>query len=105
MKEGSSVYVLYAENKQDLDRKSQLFEEHMEPMLQKLERAYTSGAIPTDIPEIPQYLQVCLWGFRQLEYTFVLDALLRHLEPGQQRAVLPVAWIVKKQPAAVPVLV
>ena len=78
------MYVLWAENQADLATKTALFDKHMEPMIVRLEAAFKAGVIPAYIPEIPQYIQVCRWAFRRLEYAFVLDALLGHLKPGDR---------------------
>ncbi|NOK63606.1 MAG: hypothetical protein GFH27_549297n54 [Chloroflexi bacterium AL-W] len=76
------MYVLYAKDNTMLARHSVLFEQRMEPLLQALEMAHQDGAIPASLPEIPLYLDVCRWPFRKLEYSFVLDVLLNHLQTG-----------------------
>jgi 2-polyprenyl-3-methyl-5-hydroxy-6-metoxy-1,4-benzoquinol methylase len=78
------MYVLYADSQGTLAERSKLFAQHMEPVLQRLEAANRAGKVPASIPEIPQYLQVCRWPFRKLEYSFALDALLSHLKPGDR---------------------
>ncbi|MEI8305818.1 MAG: class I SAM-dependent methyltransferase [Chloroflexales bacterium] len=78
------MYVLYADSRATLKANSQIFDRYMEPMLQAMERAKQAGRIPANLPEISQYLQVCRWPFRQLEYSFALDALLQHLKPGMR---------------------
>jgi 2-polyprenyl-3-methyl-5-hydroxy-6-metoxy-1,4-benzoquinol methylase len=78
------MYVLYADSPTSLSERSQLFEQYMEPLLRRLEAASSSGSIPASIPEIPQYLQVCRWPFRKLEYSFALDALINKLKPGDR---------------------
>lgn len=77
------MYVLYVEDQTALATQSQLFDLHMEPLLQKCDAALQAGTVPASIPEIPQYLQVCRWPFRRLEYAFALDALISYLGPGQ----------------------
>jgi ubiquinone/menaquinone biosynthesis C-methylase UbiE len=96
------MYVLYAENKLALSERSQLFEEHMEPLLQKLEAADCAGQLPASLPEFPQYLKVCRWPFRKLEYSFALDVLLTHLQPGDHyldagSGVTPLAQVLAKR--------
>lgn len=54
----------------------------MEPLLLRRETVSQAGDVPASLPEIEQYLQVCRWPFRKLEYSFALDALLAHLQPG-----------------------
>jgi ubiquinone/menaquinone biosynthesis C-methylase UbiE len=76
------MYALYASNEQELAQGSRLFTDKMEPMLVKLEHFYRSGGAPAHVSEIPQYLEVCRWPFRRLEYSFALDALVGHLKPG-----------------------
>lgn len=78
------MYVLYAPDRATLEARSVLFEQYMEPLLVKLEAAERAGRIPPSLPEIPQYLQVCRWPFRKLEYSLALDALLDHLKPGDR---------------------
>jgi ubiquinone/menaquinone biosynthesis C-methylase UbiE len=79
-----SVDVLFTEDKASLKAETRLFEEHMEPLLQKLEAYDQLKVIGARLPEIPQYLRVCRWPFRKLEYTYALDALLGHLRPGDR---------------------
>ncbi|MEM8530186.1 MAG: class I SAM-dependent methyltransferase [Chloroflexota bacterium] len=78
------MYVLYAQDKTMLAKRSTLFEQRMEPLLQVLEMAHNDGTIPASLPEISRYLDVCRWPFRKLEYSFVLDVLLNHLQPGNR---------------------
>lgn len=78
------MYNLYADSLADLAQRSQLFEQHMEPLLQKLERFAAMGNVPATLPEITEYIQVCRWPFRKLEYSFVLETLLRYLQPGMR---------------------
>jgi ubiquinone/menaquinone biosynthesis C-methylase UbiE len=56
----------------------------MEPLLAALEASINSGVMTAPLPELRQYLEVCRWPFRRLEYSFALDALLRHLRPGDR---------------------
>jgi SAM-dependent methyltransferase len=77
------MYVLYAGNREEVAAKSTLFDEHFEPMLRKLETWSREGNVG-HIPEISQYLQVCRWPFRKMEYSFALDVLLEHLKPGDR---------------------
>jgi ubiquinone/menaquinone biosynthesis C-methylase UbiE len=76
------MYVLYAENKVILAERSHLFEQFMEPLLERLDAFAGAGHVPADFVEIPQYQKVCRWPYRKLEYSFVLDALLDHLTPN-----------------------
>lgn len=78
------MYVLYASDREDVTAKSFLFNQYFEPVLRKLETAVHDGNISEHIPEIPQYLQVCRWPFRKLEYSFALEVLLEHLKPGDR---------------------
>jgi ubiquinone/menaquinone biosynthesis C-methylase UbiE len=78
------MYLLYATDQASLKERSQLFEQHIEPLLQALETHVRSQGYPPNLPEIGQYLQVCRWPFRRLEYSFALDVLLDHLQPGQR---------------------
>lgn len=78
------MFILYVENQQGLKEKSGLFERYMEPLLVKLEATYAKGEVPTQFSEIAQYLKVCRWPFRQLEYSLVLDVLLDYLQPGMR---------------------
>jgi 2-polyprenyl-3-methyl-5-hydroxy-6-metoxy-1,4-benzoquinol methylase len=78
------MYVLYAENTSVLNERSHLFEQYMEPLLRRLESANQAGLLPPSLPEFRQYLQVCRWPFRKLEYSFALDILLEHLQPGDR---------------------
>jgi SAM-dependent methyltransferase len=78
------MYMLYADHVATLSEKTKLFEIYMEPMLQKLEAFAPTGPLPPDVPEFHQYLEVCRWPFRKLEYSFALDALLDHLKPGDR---------------------
>jgi ubiquinone/menaquinone biosynthesis C-methylase UbiE len=76
------MYILNAPSMDEVNQLSLLFNQHMEPLIQKLEKAYLAGKLPADFMEIPQYIQVCRWPFRKLEYSFVIDALLNRLQPG-----------------------
>ncbi len=78
------MYVLHATDQAELRERSALFEKHFEPLLWQLEEAVWSGSVSPAIPEISQYLQVCRWPFRRLEYAFALDALLGRLAPGDR---------------------
>ncbi|MGQ9828011.1 MAG: class I SAM-dependent methyltransferase [Roseiflexus sp.] len=78
------MYLLYARDEEDVAGKTVLFEEHFEPMLQKLEAWVREGQVPDHISEFEQYLQVCRWPFRKLEYSFALDILIEHLKPGDR---------------------
>lgn len=93
------MYVLYAPDHNTLDRNTQLFDRHMEPLLRTLEAAASRGEVPAALPEIEKYLQVCRWPFRRLEYTFALDVLLERLRPGDSyldagSGVTPLAHVV-----------
>ena len=78
------MYLLYAENAAILNDRSRLYDQFMEPLLHNLEAIKQAGKLPASLPEIEQYLQVCRWPFRKLEYSFALDALLEHLQPGDR---------------------
>lgn len=78
------MYVLYAEDRAAVFEKSQLFERYMEPLLKALEAFERANEASVNLPEIRQYLQVCRWPFRRLEYSFALEALLEHLRPGDR---------------------
>ena len=78
------MYVLYTDSKAALAEQALLFDRHLEPLLQNLDAANRQGRVPDTLPEIAQYLEVCRWPFRKLEYAFALDALLRHLQPGSR---------------------
>lgn len=78
------MHVLYVDNQDMLESGTQLFEQHMEPLLQQLEAFRQSSNMRADLPEIAPYLEVCRWPFRKLEYSFALDALLAQLGPGDR---------------------
>lgn len=78
------MYTLYAQNMSDLQQLTGLFDAHMEPLLQNLDGFYQQNGHSKDLQEIGDYLQVCRWPFRRLEYSFVLDALLDFLKPGSR---------------------
>lgn len=78
------MYVLYADNLDELRLRSRRFDEAMEPYLKQLDAYQASHSDHTTVPEIEQYLQVCRWPFRKLEYSFVLEALQERLLPGQR---------------------
>ncbi|MEI7554275.1 class I SAM-dependent methyltransferase [Candidatus Chlorohelix sp.] len=77
------MHVLWAETKASIQEKSTLFEQFFEPHLDQLEQYFNIHKDEVaGISEIPQYLQVCRWPFRKLEYSFALDALLDNLKSG-----------------------
>lgn len=76
------MYVLYADTHETLKKRSQLFEQYMEPLLVRLDALYQTNGVSWDLSEIAQYLRVCRWPFRKLEYSFAPDALFEHLKPG-----------------------
>lgn len=78
------MYILHDADLPTLRERARLFDQHMEPLLKRCDAALQAGRIPATLPEIPQYLQVCRWLYRRLEYAFALDALLEHLTPGQR---------------------
>ncbi len=78
------MYVLYADNAKTLKQRSQLFDQQFEPVLQRIEAAYRAGKVPANLPEIPEYLHVCRWPFRKLEYSLALEVLENHLKPGDK---------------------
>ena len=75
------MYVLHCDNEAVLHKRTELFQRHFEPLLRRLEQNIRNydGVAP---PELEQYLQVCRWPFRAVEYSFVLDALLHHSPAG-----------------------
>jgi ubiquinone/menaquinone biosynthesis C-methylase UbiE len=77
------MYVLYADNLAELQDRTQLFREHLEPLLKQLEAFYQAGLVPDTLPEVRDHLEFSRWPFRQLEYSFALDALLPHLPIGK----------------------
>ena len=78
------MYVLHAPDRTTLDSQTQLFAEHMEPLLVTLDAARCSGRLPLDLPELGQYAEVCRWPFRRLEYSFALQHLIASLKPGDR---------------------
>lgn len=78
------MYILSVEDRVTLLERSYLFEQYMEPLLRMLEAFNRTNGASANLPEIQQYLQVCRWPFRRLEYSFALEALLRHLRPGDR---------------------
>lgn len=76
------MYLLYAGNYLELQARTQLFNEHMEPALVALEKFDQLHQVSAKIPALGQYLDVCRWPFRRLEYSFVLDILLRNAQPN-----------------------
>jgi hypothetical protein len=77
------MYMLYADHGATLSEKTKLFEVYMEPMLQKLEAFAPTGPLPPDVPEFHQYLEVCRWPFRKLEYC--LPSRCWIAKPGDRR--------------------
>ena len=75
------MYLLYAKDRAELADRTRLFEQYMEPCLRILERHPTPADVTADLPEIADYLQVCRWPFRRLEYSLALQVLLDHLKP------------------------
>lgn len=78
------MYALYACSQGALAADSKLFATHFEPLLAQLQRAVTSGEVKHAVPEVEQYLAVCRWPFRQLEYSFALEAVLDRVGPGSK---------------------
>ena len=78
------MYVLHAPDLPSLDERSVLFARHMEPVLAEIEASYRQASPDSRLPEVVEYLEVCRWPFRQLEYSFALDALLPHAGPGRR---------------------
>ena len=96
------MYVLNADNEKTLNNNSQLFEQHMEPLLKLMDAAHAAGAVPANLPEIPEYLLTCRWPFRRLEYSLALEVLLNHLKPGDRyldagSGATPLAWVMAKR--------
>lgn len=77
-------YLLVSKDKEQLHKDTTLFQMHMEPMVKKLEDFVESGNFPVTIPEFKNYLQVCRWPFRRLEYSFALDAFSGFIKPGMR---------------------
>ena len=95
------MYVLYTDNEKTLKQNSQLFEQHMEPLLKAMDVAHAAGKVPANLPEIREYLLTCRWPFRRLEYSLALEVLLKHLKPGSRyldagSGATPLAWIMAK---------
>jgi SAM-dependent methyltransferase len=77
-------YLLYADGAASLRRLTSSFERFMEPLLATLETSIDARVMTAPLPELREYLEVCRRPFRRLEYTFALDALSRHLQPGDR---------------------
>jgi 2-polyprenyl-3-methyl-5-hydroxy-6-metoxy-1,4-benzoquinol methylase len=78
------MYILYANDESELKALSTPFEQYMEPMLKSLSEFACRDENHKALPEIEEYLGVCRWSFRKLEYSFVLQVLLDHLHPGDR---------------------
>jgi ubiquinone/menaquinone biosynthesis C-methylase UbiE len=76
------VKVLYSADHDGLDRSCAPFRASIEPLLRVLASAPRVRSTTDADDVIQQYLQVCRWPFRQLEYSFALSALFKHLKPG-----------------------
>lgn len=78
----ASAAVLYEPERWRLLEKTRLFTDHMEPLLVALEKQRQKPDSLAQVQVAQDYLDVCRWPFRRLEYTFALDALVRHVVPG-----------------------
>ena len=74
------MQTLYAPSLTDL-RSASAFDDAMEPLLQRLEAAGRAGHPLVSTKLCQDYLQVCRWPFRQLEYAYALEAIARRGTP------------------------
>lgn len=71
------MVILYAADRGELTASCGAFAQHMEPVLQLLQEAASRGHEVAGSRLASDYLQVCRWPFRQLEYSFAFDAIKR----------------------------
>lgn len=71
------TYALISSNREDLGNRTRPFAAAFEPVLAALEDGRRHGHPAAAIPQVGEYLDVCRWPFRRLEYSFVLDAIDR----------------------------
>jgi SAM-dependent methyltransferase len=70
------MQILHVASSTDL-RAASTFDHAMEPLLQRLEAAGRAGHPLVATKLCQDYLQVCRWPFRQLEYAYALEAIER----------------------------
>ncbi len=70
------MQILHVASHHDL-RTASAFDDAMEPLLQRLEAAGRAGHPLVATKLCQDYLQVCRWPFRQLEYAYALEAIAR----------------------------
>lgn len=92
------MHLLYVKDRPSLIEETRLFDEHVEPLIKALESFSRAGKVPKILPEIQEYIEVCRWPFRRVEYSFLLDALLDRLKPGDRfldagAGVTPLAYV------------
>jgi SAM-dependent methyltransferase len=77
------MQVLYVASRDAL-RQADAFDRQVEPLLKRLQQARADGHPLARSRLGGDYLDVCRWPFRRLEYSFVLDALrASQLPPGR----------------------
>lgn len=69
------MHVLFVRNAAELAEGSRPFANRMEPLLKQLELAGAQCHTVACSQIAKDYLAVCRWPFRQLEYSYVLDAI------------------------------
>jgi SAM-dependent methyltransferase len=74
--------TLIARSLGELQARTGSFRRFFEPELTRLGTALDEDHAIAGIPELREYLDVCRWPFRQLEYSFVLDELSQKAAPG-----------------------
>jgi 2-polyprenyl-3-methyl-5-hydroxy-6-metoxy-1,4-benzoquinol methylase len=72
------VQLLYASSQAELATAGNPFEIHVEPLLRLLDAAARSGHDVAKSRLGQDYLSVCRWPFRRLEYSFVLAAVAKN---------------------------
>lgn len=72
------MQILFARTSDEVHSAGVLFQEYVEPLLLKLEAASKRGHAIGRTQLGQDYLQVCRWPFRQLEYSCVLAAIRHH---------------------------
>jgi 2-polyprenyl-3-methyl-5-hydroxy-6-metoxy-1,4-benzoquinol methylase len=69
------MQILYTRELDALTTACGPFRDHVEPLLGRLEVASKYGHTVARLPIASDYLAVCRWPFRQLEYSYVLEAI------------------------------
>jgi 2-polyprenyl-3-methyl-5-hydroxy-6-metoxy-1,4-benzoquinol methylase len=69
------TYALISSTREQLQQRTRTFTRSFEPLLAALEAGRRAGHPAAQIPQVGEYLDVCRWPFRRLEYSFVLDAI------------------------------